>query len=436
MQLVKSFRQFVALALFFGGLLFSAHAGFSSIYVWGDSLSATATNGVMGTATTNYYYGTRYSNGRTWVEVLAQRQGLVANSITNPIWDYSSNNVSYYGHYSTSFAADLTHFNPATYPTNSLFVVWVNNADFVGDMLAGGVGEPSSQNHGGTNVANWAAVINQHLAYHSNFIAALYAKGCRSLVAPNAADVTTIPYFNNTSTAAWRAFVRQQIVNFNSSYAAMLKQLAATQTNAGVLTICNPDIFSLLNNVLTNAASYGLTNALFDQGNGFGPQPIDAIDAYSDGLINSAALNGPGANYIFWDDTNPTAAMEEVIADVAQQCMSPVQFSRLKQVNGSNRLDVVNMPVGLGGFVDNSTNPVPGSWTLGITNFTGLTSAQSIFIPTPPLPDGFGSGGAFGGGGGGSIDPNNPGTNAPGTNTFSTASQFYRLRFPYAWNWP
>lgn len=421
---MKTFRQLAALASFFGGLIFSAHAGFSSIYAWGDSLSATTTNGVMGTSTTNYYYGTRYSNGRTWVEVLAQRQGLGANSITNASWAYSSNNVSYYGHYSTSFAADINNFNPAVSPTNSLFVVWVDNADFVGDMLAGGVGDPSNHSHG-TNAADWTTAINQHLTNHLNFINGLYAKGCLTLVAPNAADVTTIPFFNNTSTAAWRTFVRQQIVSFNASYATMLQQICASSPG---LAIYNPDIFSLLNNVLTNAASYGLTNALQSG------KPIDALDN-----LANAAINGPGTNYIFWDDTNPTAAMEEVIADFAQQCLSPVQFSRLKQVGGSNRLDVVNMPVGLGGFVDNTTNPVPGSWTLGVTNFTGLTSAQSIFIPTPPLPDGFGSGLTnISGGGGVSIDPNNPGTNsASGTNTFfNSAGQFYRLRFPYSWNWP
>lgn len=435
MQLVKTFRQLAAVVSFFGGLVFSAHASFSSIYVWGDSLSATATNNATG-STTNYYYGgkLRYSNGRTWVEVLAQRQGLGANSITNANWAYSSNNLSYYYHLSSNVVADVSRFNPPANASNCLFVIWVDNADFVADMLPGGVGDPSNHSHG-TNATDWTTAINQHLINHSNAIVNLYAKGCLTLVAPNAADITTIPQFNNSG-AAYCAFVRQQIVSFNTRYATMLNQIA---TSSPGLVIYNPDIYSLLNHVLTNAASYGLTNALYDQGNGFGPQPIDAIDAYAYGLINNANItNSPGTNYIFWDETSPTAAMSEVIADFAQQCLSPVQFSRLKQVGGSNRLDVVNMPVGLGGFVDNSTNPVPGSWTLGVTNFTGLTSTQSIFIPTPPLPAGFGSGLTNISGGGGDINPNDPpSTNASGTNTFfNSAGQFYRLRFPYSWNWP
>jgi phospholipase/lecithinase/hemolysin len=419
------------MGLFLGSFVFSSHATFSSIYVWGDSLSATTTNGVMGTPQASYYYGTRYSNGRTWVEVLAERQGLGANSRTNPIWDYSSNNVSYYGHYSSGLAADIQS-QPSAYPANGLFVVWVNNADFVGDMGAGAVGDPYNKYHG-TNVANWAVVINQHLLNHSNFIATLYNKGCRTLIAPNAADVTVIPFFNNAGTPAWRAFVRQQIINFNASYVTMLQQISASSPG---LKIYTPNIYSLLNNVLANASRYGLTNAIYDQGYGNGSTCIDALDAYGYGLLNNCALNGPGANYVFWDDTNPTAAMSEVIADFCQQYLSPVRIATLKQVNGSNRLDVANMPIGLSGCLDNSTNLTTASWTL-VTSFTGLAGSQSLFVPTPPLPPGFGLGGGSGGGGGGSIDPNNPGTNAPSTNAvFNSASQFYRLRFPYAWNWP
>jgi hypothetical protein len=62
-------------------------------------------------------------------------------------------------------------------------------------------------------------------------------------------------------------------------------------------------------------------------------------------------------------------------------------------------LDVVSLPLGLGGFVDRRPNLVLGSWT-SVTNFSSTSAAQSIFVPA---------------------------TGAP---------QFYRLRFPFAWSWP
>ena len=92
--------------------------------------------------------------------------------------------------------------------------------------------------------------------------------------------------------------------------------------------------------------------------------------------------------------------MGEVIADFAQQYISPVQFSALKQVNGSNRLDVVNMPIGLtNGFVLSATNLTQKNW-LTNASFTTLTTPQSLFVPV------------------------------------AGAQQFYRLQFPWQWSWP
>lgn len=392
---VKSLQRFIAIALFVGGLVCSARAGFSSIYVFGDSLSATATNKATGILTNYYYGGTlRYSNGRTWVEVLAQRQGLGANSITNVNWTYSSNNLSFYGNFSALLVTNVNGFSPPANATNCLFVLWVCNADFVGDI---GAFPPNNKNW--TNQTQWTTAINQHLTNHFSIITNLYAKGCRTLVAPNAADVTTVPEYNNDGTA-YRAFVRQQTTNFNASYATMLQQIRASSPG---LTIYNPDIFSLLNNVLTNAASYGLTNALYDAGVGTGPQSIDVVDAAFSpiNMLANANVNGPGTNYIFWDPLgDPTAAMGEVIADFAQQYLSPVQFSALKQANGSNRLDVVNMPIGLtNGFVLSATNLTQKNW-LTNASFTTLTTPQSLFVPV------------------------------------AGAQQFYRLQFPWQWSWP
>ena len=72
------------------------------------------------------------------------------------------------------------------------------------------------------------------------------------------------------------------------------------------LTIYAPDFFTLLDNMVTHPANYGFSNAT-----------SDAID---DGYT---VLNGPGTNYLFWDYQDPTAKAHEVMADTAQQMISP-----------------------------------------------------------------------------------------------------------------
>jgi phospholipase/lecithinase/hemolysin len=149
-------------------------------------------------------------------------------------------------------------------------------------------------------------------------------------------------------------------------------------------------MFSLLDDILAHPANYGVTNVLY-QG--------QSIDAMHDLTLTDASLNGPGASYIFWDDMDPTAKVHAAMADVAQQLLSPAQIANLALLGASNRLDVVSLPLGLGGSVDRRPNIVLGSWT-SVTNFSSTSAAQSIFVPA------------------------------------TTAPQFYRLRFPFAWSWP
>ncbi|OYV07059.1 MAG: hypothetical protein CFE26_03060, partial [Verrucomicrobiales bacterium VVV1] len=52
---------------------------FSSLYVFGDGVCTTTDNA----SGANYFYGNRYCNGRVWVEVLAQWQGLAYDSAKN-----------------------------------------------------------------------------------------------------------------------------------------------------------------------------------------------------------------------------------------------------------------------------------------------------------------------------------------------------------------
>jgi len=379
----------------FGLMALPSQAAFSSLYVFGDALSSTADG-----AASQYYYGGRDSNGRVWVEVLAQRQGLVYDP---------TKNVSYYDHNSATLVSDVNNFQAPPDVANDLFIVWVCNADtydaaFVPD-----------------NAAQWQAAIKQSQTNHMQIITQLYAKGVRTLIMPNAVDISEIPAFNAGITLT--NVEHNECVAYNVAFSNTINQAMSLCPG---LTIYTPDFYTLLNNMLTNAASYGLTNALSAKG-----FSIDALDDPK--IFKTVAVDGPGTNYIFWDDADPTAEFHEVIADVTQQIISPVQISGLAVFNASNRLDAVNVPVGLNGFVDGTTNLSLANWT-SVTNITSSTTAQSFFVSASPLPVGPPSSGDPSGSGGGIGDPGG----GTGTNNvpLNSAAQFYRLRFPYSWTWP
>ena len=368
--------RFTLGVLLFGLAVCSAQAAFSSLYIFGDGVSTTTNN----TSGLTNYYGNRYSNGRVWVEVLAQQQGLGANSITNVNWSNSTNNWSFYRDFSPLLVTNVNHFTAPPDAATALFVVWVNDADFVNDM---GTIYPS------TNIVTWTNAINQSLTNHWNIITNLYyAKGARTLIMPNAVDITETPQYDNNP-AATKSFIRQRIVGFNTAFTALLNQAG---TSLPGITIYEPDFFSLLDNVLTNAAAYGLTNTLY---NGVS---IDAVTAVNYGFP-SASINGYGTNYIFWDPTDPTAKLHAVLADITQQLISPVQISNITSLNGSNQLVVANVPIGQNGLVLGCTNLAMPSWTTNVT-FVSSNTTQTIYV------------------------------------TNSGPQWFYRLSFPYSWTWP
>jgi phospholipase/lecithinase/hemolysin len=352
--------------LLFGPVVFPAQAAFTSLYIFGDTVSTT-TDG-PGDAS---YYLKSYSNGRVWVEVLAQQQGLTY---------YSNKNLSYFDHNSALLLTEVNSFPTPTNATNALFVVWVNDADFVDDIANC---EPYTSN----NIAAWNNAINQSLANHFKVITNLYfAKSVRTLIMPNAVDITKIPGYTYLSSAE-KNFIRLRVIAFNTAFTNTLNR---ARTNCPAIKIYVPDMFALLDNVITNAAYYGLTNAL-DNG--------QSIDARTDPALSNKALNGPGANYIFWDYLDPTAKLHSVIADITQQLISPVRISQLTAFNGSNRLDMANVPIGQNGLVIGRTNLVLGNWTTNAT-FVSSNATQTVYIPASGSP------------------------------------WFYRLKFPYSWTWP
>lgn len=383
------------------------------MYVFGDGVSTTTNN----TSGLPYYYGNRYSNGRVWVEVLAQRLGLGANSTTNANWSNSPNNWSYYGQYSWNLMTNLDNFPAPPDANTALFVVWVNDADFVDDIATFSTS---------TNTADWNNAINESLNNHWQIISSLYAKGARTIVMPDAVDITEIPQFDGiiVNDPPVRTFIRQEVINFNTGFTSLVKQAEGTFPG---LTIYEPDFFSLLDSVVTNSAAYGLTNVLYD-----------GTSTYAVGYLQNTSLNGPGTNFIFWDPTDPTAKVHEIMADTVKQMIAPAQIGQLTVLGNpaattTNRLDLVNVPVGLNGILDGSTNGCH-AWAT-VTNFTSTGTNQSVFVTAPPMPPVILPSGT------GSLYPGAPSqpSNDQGAQTNNISPgimQCYRLRFPFTWSWP
>ena len=140
-------------------------AGFSSLYVFGDG-ACTTTSRPYDTILEPYYYGRRYCNGRVWVEVLAQWQGVGYDE---------ANNNSFFGHDSVDLLVSVDDFVAPPDVSTALFVVWANDADFVGFMSGDGI--PYNE----TNLPAWTTFIGEAIANHELAITNLHAKGMRTV---------------------------------------------------------------------------------------------------------------------------------------------------------------------------------------------------------------------------------------------------------------
>ena len=336
---MKSLFRLTLAVLFFGAAHFQAHAAYSSLYVFGDGLSTTNDK----TAGLNYYYGKRYSNGRVWVEVLAQRQGLTI-----------STNWSYFDCGSGDLVTNVKNFTiTQANATNALFVVWVNNSDLYDQTIL----------NASTNMVEWTNAIYRSQTNHFRAVTNLYAKGVRTLVMPNGVDISTIPLFNAD---ARTNFLHQRCLDYNLSFSNTVSQIKIACPNLKVFV---PDFFTLLTNVLARPASYGLTNALSGGRSTSAAQTISPL----------TVTNNPGTNYIFWDTTDPSAKFHAIMADVAQQLIAPAQVTNITQVTGGCQMGVMNVPVGLNGIVEGVPELLQTNWTTQ-TSFNSTNTTQNIFV--------------------------------------------------------
>jgi phospholipase/lecithinase/hemolysin len=281
-------------------------APFSSLYVFGDSLSDTGNLSALAAATipglvvpgAPYETG-RASDGPVAVEVMAAQLGLTAQAVASGGTNYAvigaatgevPNPLGTPGPTADNYAEVLLNVNlPVStglvsqvglfvsqqvgpIDPNALFFIWAGTNDFfINDQ------DPST-------------VIPTAVGRIAGSITALAALGAREFFVPNLPDLSLTP--------GGGAVLQDQTMTFNAALALQLTQL---ETQLGV-NILGFDTDALFDAILLNPSAYGLTNVT--QPCYTGP-PLAVFPG-------GQACATPGS-YLFWDGSHPTARGHELL---------------------------------------------------------------------------------------------------------------------------
>jgi len=275
-----------------------AWAAFSSIYVFGDSLSDNGTAADFANVDFPFPYSSipaqdinRVSNGPVAVEVLASQLGLPLNpslfatSIPAAGTNYAvagaragRTNLGDLGSQLTAFQAN--HAGGA--PNDALYALFI----------------------GGNDVLNISNVVDDAVAALSITTAtqavettlnSLIDAGAQSILVPNVFDIGLTP-----DAAANRALATQRSVEYNTALAATL---ASVEGNQGV-NLFEYDLFDFGQRFVADPLSFGLTN-ITDACTAGLPFPVFL------GSCDASVIN----QYAFIDNIHPTANLHNILGN-------------------------------------------------------------------------------------------------------------------------
>ncbi|OPY84297.1 MAG: Phosphatidylcholine-sterol acyltransferase precursor [Syntrophus sp. PtaU1.Bin208] len=250
---------------------------YSSVVVYGDSLSD---NGNFFNATGQPgfpYYEGRRSDGPVAVEYLAASLGAPLIDFawigaTTGVGNYADGgNVTAFGAYNlpgmtTVYNATKGLLTP--YISGGLFVVWGGPNDILAPSPLDG--------------NDYSAVVSRALANELAIIEDLKGMGVKTILAPGMPDLGLTPYFNSVSPefAALGAAITDA---FNAGLQAMLPS-----------DVLYYDTAALMRSVVDNPGAYGFTNV-------------------TDACFDGSTVCGDPSTYLFFDDFHPTTATHEIL---------------------------------------------------------------------------------------------------------------------------
>jgi len=285
---------------FFSSALF-ADDDIERLFVFGDSLSdsgnAFILTGMQSVAPFKLIPdapyaigGHHFTNGRTWIEQLAKKYGTTAR----PAFRYDGstnfavggsrarnagavNLTTQVGLYLNQFSADLDD--------DDLFVIFIGGND-IRDAIESFATDPTGQTSG--------LIITEALTGIQDNLTLLISSGAQNILVANAPDLSLVPAVRLQGPQA--QYISHIIsVQFNQG----LEQLLAGIRAYYPVNISELDIFSLINDVITDPDEFGfeqVTNACITPG------------------VIVGAICKKQNEYLFWDGIHPTRKGHKLIA--------------------------------------------------------------------------------------------------------------------------
>ncbi len=264
------------LLAFMTSLVFSAQQPepINELYVFGDSLSDIGTvfraTGGMYPPNPTYFQG-RYSNGRVWVEYLADRLYLSSSQINN----FACGGATTGSEGNSLVPGLLTQvqsFTQTHQQTNpkALYVLWAGANDYLQ----------------GTGAAT-IPVENVTKA-----IASLTGVGAKKILVANLPDLGQLPATRTSANSANLSALTQA---HNQGLRRSLKLLSQQHSDLQIITL---DANTLYRKAIATPATFGFTNVI------------------SPCLSGSRACGNPD-QFLFWDGIHPTTAAHRIIGEAA-----------------------------------------------------------------------------------------------------------------------
>jgi len=273
-----------------------AHASYSGLYVFGDSLSDTGNNAaVIGAdptqvitgntyVPTNPYASGQYSNGNVWVHTFAAGLGLSAAPFV------AGGGVFAFGGAQTSYDPPPFGFPPSLTTQMGMYLSLTGglaSSDALYVIAGGGNNARAALEAigGGADVAaTIGATAAQYAADIGAMVDSLQAAGAKDIVVWNTPNLGLAPAV--TAGGAASSFLGMLVASsMNSALALELSD------EAGVRLF---DVFGLVSNIAQNPGLYGLSNV-------------------SDACGGIAGCDA--SKYLFWDGIHPTAAGHVILGN-------------------------------------------------------------------------------------------------------------------------